>query len=831
MSTRTDDLRTASVDHEAEVDPCQGQDVEPTDGRWGKFDVLGLALVVVAGVLVLVPALVHGSSLGPYDILQNSGLNKTPGVTVHNTTLLDQIRLFIPWTSLVWTQVHQGHLPLWNPYSVLGVPLAFNWESAPLSLPVMIGYLFPVQLAYTAQLVVTVVIAGTGVYVLGKVLRLGTLASVTAAIVFELSGPFIGFLGWPMSSVMCWGGWLLAAIVLVLRGDKRVRAIVLLAVVIAFAVYAGDPEGVLLLALAGATFALAMLLLRAPALGGSGPVVRPAADLGLAAIAGTALAAPLILPGIQFGKVSNRNTVGPALFPKGLPPNQLVHLIFQGFDGLPLSGSQWFGLSAYEGTCAYVGVTVLVLAATALILRWRRPEVRSLALVAVAMGLLVFAPPLVSLLDSTVTRIYWIFALTPLVLAISVLSGIGMDVLVRSYREQRVRRVLWIGFTAMAVLLGIIWLVARRGLTPSQASIRAHSFIWPTVEVIVGLVIVWALAKVATRHRTRPVATAVGAGSVAGSLLLLVVTGFLLASGAPLMSSSSTYPTSTPEVATLKRAVGNAIVGLGASPAFASNAGIMSNANLLYDVREFATYDPLTPHVYFTLNDAQGSAIAAAEDIYSPAILTSQAARLYGISYLLEPAGTPGPAGSRFDRRIGDEDLYRVPGAAVATLVALRADGSAPGPYAPGTPVAVVHPSPNAWRMVTRSTTGSVLRLRLSDVPGWHATIDGKPVDLHPFAGAMLEVRLPAGRHLVELRYWPDSFSIGIVLALCSVVGLAALLVVARFRARRPVRPGDSEEASSPSGPLPIGSRGPGRWRRPAARQSDDRREPGPAVP
>ena len=572
--------------------------------HWGIFDILGLACVVVAGVLVLVPALAHGSSLGPYDILQNSGLNKTPNVQVNNPTLLDQIRLFIPWTSLVWTQVHQGHLPLWNPYSALGMPLAFNWESAPLSLPVLIGYLFPVRLAYTAQLVVTVVTAGTGAYVLGKVLRLGTLGCTTAAIVFELSGPFIGYLGWPLSSVMSWGGWLFAAIVLILRGEKRAPAIVLLAATIAFAIYAGDPEGLLLLALSAGVFASAMLLLRVPALGGSGPMVRPATDLGLSVLAGTALAAPLILPGLQLAKGSNRPLVGPALLPKGLPPKELVHLIFQGFDGLPLLHNQWFGLSAYEATCVYVGVIGLVLAATALVLRWRRPEVRSFALVAVVMGLIVFVPPLVSVLDNSVTRIYWIFAMTPMALAVAVLSGIGMDTLAKSHKERSVRRALGFGFATMAVVLGILWLVDRRGLTPSQVNIRSQSFIWPTIAVIAGLVVVWALAKLPTRTRTRLDSPAVGAGSIAGALLLLVETCFLLASGAPLMSSSSHYPTSTPEVTALKRAVGNAVVGFGASPAFASVAGISANANLLYDVQEFATYDPMTPRAYFTLSNA-----------------------------------------------------------------------------------------------------------------------------------------------------------------------------------------------------------------------------------
>ena len=399
-------------------------------GIGGTFDALGLAGVVVAGVLVLVPTLAHGTFFGPYDILQSTGLNKVPNVKVHNSNLFDQISLFIPWTNLVWTQVHQGHLPLWNPYSALGMPLAFNWESAPLSLPDLVGYLFPVRLAYTAQVVVTMVIAGTGVYVLGKVLRLGMLGCMTAAIAFELCGPFMANFGWPLASVWSWGGWVFAAILLVLRGKKRAQVIVFLAIVIAFAIYAGNPEDVVLFALSAAIFSLAMLLFRAPALGGSGPVIRPAVDLGISAIAGTALAAPLILPGLQLGGGSNRTAVGPDLFPKGLPPKELFHLIFQGFDGLPVLHSQWFGLSAYAATSAYLGVIVLVLAATALVLRWRRPEVRSFGVLAVATGLLVFTPPLVSFLDSSVVRIYWIFALTPMALAIAVLAGVGMDVLV-----------------------------------------------------------------------------------------------------------------------------------------------------------------------------------------------------------------------------------------------------------------------------------------------------------------------------------------------------------------------------------------------------------------
>ena len=214
--------------------------------------------------------------------------------------------------------------------------------------------------------------------------------------------------------------------------------------------------------------------------------------------------------------------------------------------------------------------------------------------------------------------------------------------------------------------------------------------------------------------------------------------------------------------------------------------GIMVNDNLLYDVHEFATYDPMTPYAYFSSYDIQTSKLAQYEDVFSPTITSTQAARLYGISFLLEPSGAPGPRGSVFDRSLGDEDLYRVPGAAAATLVALGKNGTLPGKYVDGAPATVTHPSPNAWRMVTHPTTQSVLRLRLSNVPGWRATIDGKPVTVRPFARIMLQVRVPPGRHVVELQYWPTTFSFGIVVALCAALGLAILLFVARIRSRRP---------------------------------------------
>ncbi len=59
-----------------------------------------------------------------------------------------------------------------------------------------------------------------------------------------------------------------------------------LALVVALAIYAGQPDALVLLALGLTLFVVVVLGLRAPLLGGSGPIVRPAADLVLATVAG-----------------------------------------------------------------------------------------------------------------------------------------------------------------------------------------------------------------------------------------------------------------------------------------------------------------------------------------------------------------------------------------------------------------------------------------------------------------------------------------------------------------------------------------------------------------
>ena len=408
--------------------------------------------------------------------------------------------------------------------------------------------------------------------------------------------------------------------------------------------------------------------------------------------------------------------------------------------------------------------------------RRRQPAVVAFGAVAVIAGCCVYLTPLVAVLNDLpgLGEIRWVRSLQILAFVLAILAGVGLDVVVRSDNSRTLRRWLGAGFGAVAVLLLGIWLFGRGHLPAVEAHIRARSFIWPTVEVVIGLA-VFGFLMVMSRREPRPDTGAIpysaGPGRTAGFVLLISSTGFLVALGAPWWSSSPSYLTTTPAEATLQRAVGSPSSDSGSRPVSPPTLGIQPEVNIVYGVHELSAYDPLLPQSLYTAwtkstascSEPIGPTYAVPVSLFCPAVRTTADARLFGVGFVLEPHGVKGPAGSVFDKTVGNEELYRIPGASVATLSHLGPGGSLPPLTAPGTPVAVTYPSPTSWRLTTRTTTPQVLRLRLTDVPGWHASIDGKPLTLTRYNRVMLQAgSRPGGTHTVELHYWPDAFTAGI---------------------------------------------------------------------
>jgi hypothetical protein len=243
-------------------------------------------------------------------------------------------------------------------------------------------------------------------------------------------------------------------------------------------------------------------------------------------------------------------------------------------------------------------------------------------------------------------------------------------------------------------------------------------------------------------------------------------------------------------VKTLVHAVGASRVGFGAFTCYAGPAltrlGVLPESNSLFGLHEFDFYNPILPRGYF--QSWRGvSASSPGVPIYNsfcPALTSAAQARRYGIQFVLEPAGAPAPKGAVFDEKIDDEDLYRIPDAAEAELVPSTSAGHHPSTDTSVVPVTVGHPSPSSLRITTSSTSDQVLRLHLTDVPGWHATLDGRPLQLERFGDVMFQARIPAGHHVIELHYWPTLFTVGLILAAVALVALVALVIVSAIRRR-----------------------------------------------
>ena len=753
---------------------------------------LGFVWCVGLALLLLGPALLHGSMIGSYDLLAKRGLTSQAGVSViGNYSNSDPINQMIPWTSVAWTQVHHGFVPLWNPYNGLGLPLAFNWQSAVFSVPSLVGYLVPLRDAYTVGVFVTLVIAGTGAYALGRTLRLGMLGALTIATVFELCGPLVAWLGYPQAQTMAWGGWLFAAGVLVLRGRHRLPAIALFALVTACTIYSGHPETLIVMLLATILF-LATIL----AVGGlngrfgfaGGAILRPAADAVIALVAGAALSAPLLLPALQLTTSSVRSSTSTGA---GVPTHGLFYLLFPGFDGVPVVGNYAFGGSFfYNETAAYVGVIALALTAVGIGagIADRSREVVALVAVLVVGGIVAFVGPVANALAHVpaLDQVNWLRALMPVCLVIAVLAGIGCDAVARVESRSPVRIWLLASFGAAAVLLGVIWLVARHSGLPSFGTslaehVRTISFVWPAAATILGFVVAVVLMW-------RPGWRVPGA-----AVLLCGEATLLLVAGAILISSSPNGFPPTRAVSALQRIVGTDRIATSDPTAIDCTLGIEPDANIFYGISELETYDPILPKAYFSLwsQETNSSGGLAVEDEFCPNVTTLAQARSFGLSYLLVPQGDPAPSGSVkratiqvanpdpgdvFVKPPGALDVYEIPGSSVATFS--TGDGET-------RPVPISSTNPAQMTLGTRSSQPGELRVRVTNVPGWRATIDGQSVPLIRSSIYGLELRVPAGTHRIELQYSPSLFTVGILIAVLTTLVLAAFLIWGWRRSRR----------------------------------------------
>ena len=89
--------------------------------------------------------------------------------------------------------------------------------------------------------------------------------------------------------------------------------------------------------------------------------------------------------------------------------------------------------------------------------------------------------------------------------------------------------------------------------------------------------------------------------------------------------------------------------------------------------------------------------------------------------------------------------------------------------------------------MSIKTKTGVDSLLMLSEIayPAWNAYVDGERVPIHTADHALRAIPIPAGEHVVELRYESTSLRVGIAITGISYAALVAILVCALVLVRR----------------------------------------------
>jgi hypothetical protein len=103
--------------------------------------------------------------------------------------------------------------------------------------------------------------------------------------------------------------------------------------------------------------------------------------------------------------------------------------------------------------------------------------------------------------------------------------------------------------------------------------------------------------------------------------------------------------------------------------------------------------------------------------------------------------------------------------------------------------VAIERYGPQRMSLSVDAREPAVIATSVTAWKGWNASLDDVALEPISYNHAFLAVRVPAGRHRVELRYLPDGFRAGMIVSLLTLAGSILLLL------RRPSRPAAGHSA------------------------------------
>jgi hypothetical protein len=729
----------------------------------------------------------------------------------------------LPWRTVWRDQVRSGTPPLWDRYSNGGRPLLANPNTMAAYPGTLLFLLAHPEAAGAWHIALHHLLLLLGCYRLAR--RSGAEppgAAVAAAAtgtcgVAWSSVTFLNF-----QAALAWGVWALAtAVPRPAPGRPSVRRALAGGALLGLAFLGGEPVTA---ALAAVTWTVVVLA-----------TWRPFSPLPIVimAAAAAALSAPVLVPLLAILPETVRGALGPAsgaLAADALAPRRFIELFAPNVLGPPLAdqaGGFWaapsFPWQRYYPVI-FLGITPLML------LPFARRESRALtpwwAIAGLGLvGATSLGVPVIASVAHGLPLVggarYGIKLLVLTVLALPPLLAAGWEGMTRRW-ERGGRR--WVRTLAVASLLAAPFAVApEQTLKPLMGALypasRASLSHVPGTTLrrsasLDGAALLLPAAALAVAGPLPVVATAavLAANLAGGSGVLLFADGHRWAEPPPAMAVLPANPT----LAVFQPWNETAAEG-GASPLerfWALRLALVPEYGTRWGAAYVLTRGP------DGLEPVQQELLAAAARSLSPAE-HARVARAVGATAVISQSPLPGfegvargdvwvsvvnhqPAGVYIARRL-------VPAAgtlAAATVLAGEGfqagedavvEGTGGARETGGGSVAELPGKPHRRLFDVTAEQAGLLVVQQSFMRAWHATVDGELARVEAVNGASIGVRIPSGRHRVELFLDPGPYRAGLLgpLLLLLLVGLSQAAGTSRGRR---VATGDGER-SSPATP------------------------------
>jgi hypothetical protein len=707
---------------------------------------------------------------------------------------------------------------LWNPYiSQGGSHIADPAALAAYVPAVLLFVLLPDTVAYNYTVLAHVWLAAAGMYLLARSWALSRGAGLAAAMAFGFSGFLVAHLQHlNIVIALAWIPWLWYFVERFLE-TRRVSLLVLGSLALGLQILGGHSQLVMYGGLALAGYLL-LGFTRAWRAGERALILTQALGLTGMAIGGILLAAVYLVPFLELFAYSTRGASVTYEFATSfsLEPLRLVTFIYPFFwGGNP--GSIESGPGSLIEMTAYVGIVTLALAGCALARRgWRLYFLIALAIVALVLAFGGYTPAytLVYQLPLLGTARAPARFLALVVFALALLAGIGLDAL-QVGAARRVVAPIAIGLLILAAALGLMALAGQVqiGLPPNLAQAASNpalyaafgftcvaafllfswqrSFFSARVRVILTLTLVfadlfyfgwnlrynWVTAPIVYFEPSRnarawmqdPSALAYywgwGETKPASMLQRGDLAGYLLNARAGLRQS-------LPMQFQLR-----SLQGYGTEPT--------AYEELLHAIEARGEFDDESARLLAIYGD---TFVLSPQPLESDELENAQRAGLVNL-YRNTLGSNVGRAHLAWDAQYFSDEA-RMFAALVGSMPdpgLVRFVGSLPpreGPEQARGDVAIELSQPERVRVRVETNQPGWLVLNDTYFPGWSATVDADPAEIHRANALVRAVEVPAGSHIVEFVYDPLSFKVGAAISGITFLILVAILAVDLYRRR-----------------------------------------------